>query len=127
MKEIRELEFFPKEEEPQNNLLLRNMGKRARNIIVHFALIFLSLGAFSQIANGPPQPGAQSQAVDGRKGPCGALPDKRGGTGNIPPPPGLCLPINDYLMPLLLCGIVLGSLQVYKLQKAHHNEISSED
>lgn len=63
----------------------------------------------------PPEPMATTSSTDLRKGDCGS---GDGGTvGGVPPPVGLCLPINDYLVPLLLAGIALGSFQLWKAEQ----------
>lgn len=72
--------------------------------------------------NHPPQP--KSQNAKAPDLPCGRGVNGNGpgngggGNGNIPPPVGLCLPINDYLMPLLLAGIFLGGYKVWTIEKA---------
>ena len=71
--------------------------------------------------NYPPQPHPQkTQASDlpcGR-GNNGSGPGYGGGgNGNIPPPVGLCLPINDYLLPLFIAGIVFGVYKIRTLER----------
>lgn len=66
-----------------------------------------SLSINAQTTNNPPPP--QNKAVDTG---CG-----EGGTGN-PPPPGLCLPIDDYVYYLLAGGLIYGVLRINKIAKA---------
>ena len=86
-------------------------------IRVIFLILILSLGvsvfAYSQKdGNGPPQPNKQQ---GGRRGPpCD--PGNGGGNGNgqgVPPPVGLCLPIDDYVYILMAVGAMYGC---YKLR-----------
>lgn len=90
------------------------MGKVFKYWIIVFAMAGFSLGVYSQMAQqGPPEP--QMEHGTGNAGPCG----KGNGGGNgpsIPPPVGLCLPINDYLLPLFMSGIVLGGFMVWRLE-----------
>lgn len=66
-------------------------------------------------ATDPPEPMATTSSTDPRKGDCGS---GDGGTvGGISPPVGLCLPINDYLVPLLMAGIALGSFRLWKVEQ----------
>ncbi|GHA46875.1 hypothetical protein GCM10007103_29920 [Salinimicrobium marinum] len=46
---------------------------------------------------------------------CGDLDDS--GTDPVVPP-GLCMPINDYLIPLLIAGILLGAYKVHRIEVA---------
>lgn len=94
------------------------MGKSLRLWIVLFAIAGFTLAVYSQgPVKGPPEPSLASQDGNGR-GPCGRLPEGgKGGGPGIPPPVGLCLPINDYLLPLFLSGIALGSIMVWRLEK----------
>ena len=91
------------------------MGKSFKLWILAFAIAGFTFMAYSQgPVQGPPQP---TTAADPRKGPCGKLDPTKPGQG-IPPPVGLCLPINDYLLPLLLSGIALGSFMIWRLEKS---------
>jgi hypothetical protein len=91
------------------------MGKSLKYWILVFAIAGFTFGVNSQ--NHPPEPSMQSQG-NGRP-PCGQLPGNGNGQGpNIPPPVGLCLPINDYLLPLLISGIALGGFMVWRLEKS---------
>ncbi|WP_097055023.1 hypothetical protein [Salinimicrobium sediminis] len=96
------------------------MGKSFKLWILAFAIAGFTLAAYSQSpAQGPPQPTTAASQGNGR-GPCGKLPDlpDRGNGPGIPPPVGLCLPINDYLLPLLLSGILLGSIMIWRMEKS---------
>lgn len=94
------------------------MGKIYKYWIIMFAFVGFTFVAFSQgPVNGPPAPTEVNPGGNGGRGPCGELPDGGNGGGpGIPPPVGLCLPINDYLLPLLLSGIALGSFMVWRLE-----------
>lgn len=92
------------------------MGKSFKFWIIALAIAGFTFMGYSQgPVQGPPQPTTAASQGNGR-GPCGKLPDRGNGPG-IPPPVGLCLPINDYLLPLLLSGIALGSFMVWKMDK----------
>jgi hypothetical protein len=92
------------------NGLLRAMKRK----LLYFVLMAtLSMGTYSfPLQNDPPEP-ETDKSHDNGVGPCGQ-PDQGQGT---PPPPGLCLPINDYLLPLLVSGILLGAYNVRKVTK----------
>lgn len=95
------------------------MGKSVKLWILAFAIAGFTLAVYSQgPAQGPPQPTTAANPGNGR-GPCGQMPEGgKGGGPGIPPPVGLCLPINDYLLPLLLSGIALGSFMMWRLEKS---------
>lgn len=84
--------------------------------ILLLAVAGMSYAVYSQNHH-PPPPNATESQGNGR-GLCGKFDGTRPGRGpGIPPPVGLCLPINDYLLPLLLSGIALGSFMVWRLEK----------
>lgn len=71
-------------------------------------MLILSAEQVFAVSTDPPVPGTtENKAV-----PC-SQEIEDGGTGT-PPPPGLCLPINNYLMPLLISGLCLGTYFVMK-------------
>lgn len=84
--------------------------KKYRHIF--FVLVF-SLGmAFSGYAQQPPPPNS--------KAPGGPPCDPGSVSGNpnrpgIPPPPGLCLPIDDYVYLLMAVGVMYGCYKMRKL------------
>ncbi len=90
------------------------MGKWVKYRILIILLAGFTYGLYAQ-ENNPPPPTMSSQSNGNGKGPCGKKPDNPG--QGIPPPVGLCLPINDYLLPLLLSGIALGGSMVWRLEK----------
>ena len=47
--------------------------------------------------------------------PCGS--GDGGNTGAPPPPVGLCLPINAYLLPMLLSGICYGAFKMRRFER----------
>lgn len=89
------------------------MWNKIRHIVLFTLLCCLSLGLYGQKSY-PPEPGQKSH----QQGLCGQGNGYENGTGNgrIPPPVGLCLPINDYLVPFLIMGILFGA---YKIRKIH--------
>ena len=89
------------EEEPY-----RDMWNKIKYIFLFAAFCCFSLGIYGQDKNNPPEPGTKSHTTTE----CG---EGDGGVTSPPPPVGLCLPINDYLVPLLIAGILLGA---YKLR-----------
>ena len=84
-----------------------------RCIFLIFSL-FLGVTATSY-AQGPPEPNKQQS---GRRGPpCD--PGRPGGDVDnpgqgVPPPPGLCLPIDDYVYLLMAVGVMYGCYKVRK-------------
>ena len=103
------------------------MGKRLRIWILMFAIAGFSFAVYSQsLQNGPPEPVTAANQQNGNGRPCGRPGQGNSGNGfgngngpGIPPPVGLCLPINDYLLPLLLSGIALGSYMVFRIEKSN--------
>ncbi len=80
-----------------------------KKILYIFLVATFSLGVYAIPVQNPPEP--QNKSHDnGVRGPCGRPDQGRG----VPPPVGLCLPINDYLLPLLISGILLG---IYKVRR----------
>lgn len=94
------------------------MGRSYKYWILVFAIAGFTFTVYSQgPQHGPPEPQMEHGSGNGR-GPCGQLPaGGNGGGPRIPPPVGLCLPINDYLLPLLISGILLGGIMVWRLEK----------
>ena len=89
------------------------MWNKIKYIILFAAFCCFSLGLYGQDAEGPPEPkvGTKSHTTSG----CG---EGDGGTTSPPPPVGLCLPINDYLVPLLVAGILLGAYKLREIETA---------
>ncbi len=96
------------------------MGKSIKYWILIFAIAGFTYAVYSQgPVQGPPEPKTAANQTSGNgRGPCGELPDpdNPGNGPGIPPPVGLCLPINDYLLPLFISGIVLGGIMVWRLE-----------
>ena len=96
-----------------------------RNLLLNFGLFFaIATSCYGQMS--PPEPMAQDNG-NGRKGPpCdpgngnGNGPGGNGnGNGNgVPPPVGLCLPIDDYVYILMGAGLVVGCYQLRKFDLA---------
>ncbi|WP_156877187.1 hypothetical protein [Salinimicrobium terrae] len=85
--------------------------------VKYFILIVLLTGFSSEFySQDPPPPMMQTNDTTQTDSPCGEDPDDTG-TGAPPPPKGLCLPINDYLLPLFLAGVALGAFQLSRLKK----------
>ena len=93
-------------------------------IMSRLRILLLSLGLFFGIAStvyaqmSPPEPMAQD---NGRKGPpCdpgngnGNGPGGNGNGNGVPPPVGLCLPIDGYVYILMGAGLVVGCYQFRK-------------
>lgn len=102
------------------------MGKNLKIWILAFAIAGFTFAVYSQSPqHGPPEP--TSAASQGGQAPCGNLPDLPDGRGpGIPPPVGLCLPINDYLLPLLIMGIFLGSYMILRIEKSPEEASTGE-
>lgn len=95
--------------------MMQAIGKSFKYWILVLALVGFTFAVYSQ--DHPPEP-QMAQNGNGR-GPCGELPDKSTGGGpSIPPPVGLCLPINDYLLPLLISGIAFGGIMMWRLERS---------
>lgn len=89
------------------------MGKELRFFVLVAALVGTFCLGFSQdLSSPPPEPMMTSEDTTSD---CGGG-DGGGGPG-IPPPVGLCLPINDYLFPLFVSGVALGAFSLFYLQK----------
>ena len=86
------------------------MELKIKHLVLTAAFCLFSLIAYSQISEHPTEPMAQDLGDDWR--PCG---DDREDDGNTPPP-GLCMPIDDYIFPLLVLGLIFGAYKVHKLQ-----------
>ena len=78
------------------------MGNKVKSLFLSIAFCFFGCGVFAQE---PPEPMATHE---------GGV-DDCGTTGGLPPV-GLCMPINDYLVPLLVAGIILGAYKVRKIE-----------
>lgn len=75
----------------------------------------LSLGVYAYpIQKDDPPPPTQKSHNGGGPNPCGRPDQGRG----VPPTVGLCLPINDYLLPLLITGILLGAYKVRHIRNS---------
>lgn len=67
----------------------------------------------------PPTPTALQDVGQGPGSPCDRTDHPGQGNGAAPPPPpGLCLPINDYLIPMLTAGIIFGAYKVRNLNRS---------
>lgn len=69
-----------------------------------FTTFLISSTLNLQAQDHPPEPMAEFASIES---PCGS--GDGGETVGVPPPVGLCLPINDYLWALLVSGVVVGS------------------
>lgn len=91
------------------------MKDKAKYILIAVAFLCFSFGMYSHSLQTTPPPPQKGHSDDPRKGPCGH--GNGGGNGpNIPPPVGLCLPINDYLLPLFIAGIVFGAYKIRSIE-----------
>lgn len=84
-----------------------------KKILYIFLVATFSLGVYAIPVQNPPEPQNKSHNGNGQGPPCAAQGQGRG----VPPPVGLCLPINDYLLPLLISGILLGVYKVRRVPK----------
>lgn len=89
----------------------------------HVRIFLISLGLSLGIASTvytqttPPEPMAQDSGDNGPPCDPGNDNDDDGGVG-IPPPPGLCLPIDGYVYILMGAGLVVGCYQLRKFDLA---------
>ena len=86
-----------------------------KKILYIFFVVSLSMGVYGFQEQSPPEPQNKSHNGNGPN-PCGRT--NQGSGVGVPPPVGLCLPINDYLLPLLIMGILLGAYKVRPYQKS---------
>ena len=81
-----------------------------------FFVLVISTGKSAIAQTEPPPPyfvSAQQEIGDGP--PCAE--GKDGDGSGTQPPPGLCLPINDYLAPLFFAGLLLGAFSLKRKEK----------
>jgi len=93
-------------------------------------ILLLSLGLFCGIASSayaqmsPPEPMAKNNNENRKGPPCdpgngnGNGPGGNGNGNGVPPPVGLCLPIDDYVYILMGAGLVVGCYQLRKFDLA---------
>ena len=93
------------------------MELKIKHIVLTAAFCLFSLTGFSQISEHPPAPMAQDGG-DGDWLGCG-----QDGLPRTDPsvPPGLCMPIDDYVIPLLIVGLIFGA---YKIHRINNPQIS---
>ncbi|HET8854292.1 MAG TPA: hypothetical protein VFM60_00095 [Salinimicrobium sp.] len=89
------------------------MKNKIKNIV--FILIFCCcLPSIDDVrAQTPPPPDTQMSAADVPGEECAGDDPTQPGA----PPPGLCLPVNQYLLPLLIVGIALGTYKIHQTEK----------
>ena len=83
--------------------------------LLSIILILLSMDSFGQETYPPPP---DDVYMTHETDPCGNPLEHDGNDGPITPPPGLCMPINDYIYPFLVLGIFYGAYRMYKLEQA---------
>lgn len=83
------------------------MGQMRNIFLVLILCAGISVSSYAQDKN-PPEPTLENKSHDGP--PCDEDEDGSG----TPPPPGLCLPIDDYVYLLMAVGAMYGC---YKLRK----------
>lgn len=88
------------------------MWNKIKHIVLFISFCCFSLGMSSQTY--PPEPTSVDQKSHETQD-CGEGLETSDGS-QIPPPVGLCLPINDYLVPLLIVGILFGAYKVKEIQ-----------
>ena len=91
------------------------MKDKVKYFLIAVAFVCFSFGMYSHSLQNTPPPPKKGHSNDPRKGPCGHREGTLGGP-NIPPPVGLCLPINDYLLPLFIAGIVFGAYKIRSIE-----------
>lgn len=77
-------------------------------LFISFLLIFPA--GISLAQTHPPEPMSSTNELASPCDPDGGGLENEDGTP-ITPPPGLCMPINDYIYPLLVLGVIYG---IYK-------------
>jgi hypothetical protein len=100
------------------------MREKLTYLFIGLAIVCFSFTIYgkSQDQNPPPPSavGAEHGNGNGNK-PCGK--GNGGGNGpNIPPPVGLCLPINDYILPLFIAGILFGAYKINALERLNQEK-----
>ncbi|WP_189605600.1 hypothetical protein [Salinimicrobium marinum] len=89
------------------------MKNRVETLFLFTAFCFFTLFSVGQERFNPPPPDGTYMSHETQG--CGDLDDS--GTDPVVPP-GLCMPINDYLIPLLIAGILLGAYKVHRIEVA---------
>ena len=103
------------------------MKKTLKYLLFFAAFLCLGLHGYAQENQGPPAPRANAQRAPGNGPPCDPGPSGENGKGSPPPPPGLCLPINDYLLPLFISGLLLGGFKLWKIEKNGPKPLEAEN
>lgn len=85
---------------------------KVRTIFLSFAFCFIWNLSFYGQSDFPPPPDSTVQSTqfydcDGE--------DTGGGDPSVPP--GLCMPIDDYILPLFVIGLIFGAYKMRKLEK----------
>ncbi|WP_424492710.1 hypothetical protein [Salinimicrobium sp. GXAS 041] len=89
---------------------------KIRTISFFFALsILLNLSSYGQFSQHPPAPMAQDNTGYDYQDCADEVEDDPG--SGLPPPPALCMPIDDYLLPLLFAGVLLGAYKMRKFEQ----------
>lgn len=88
------------------------MMKGGSFLVLFCVLIFSAEIAVAEQIN-PPEPYAYTEGP--KTVPCAEGNDSTEKDG-VSPPPGLCLPINDYLVPLFAAGLCLGGYSLFRLE-----------
>ncbi len=90
------------------------MRNRVKTLILSTAFCFcFGLNSHGQFTQHPPEPRADD--MNSYNVPGDECADDYDSTT---PPPGLCMPINDYLIPLLIAGVLLGAYKVHRIETA---------
>lgn len=85
------------------------MRSKVRHIVLAAVFCLFGLLAYAQTSQHPPEPRMSTSTAQEGPIPCNE------GNG-LPPPTGLCVPINDYVYPLLIVGILLGAYKIHKIE-----------
>lgn len=100
----------------QKNGLLLSMSSIKILLIVFSLLLGVATSSYAQI--NPPEP--RMDSANGEGPPCKPRNDVDPGDtvdgGGIPPPVGLCLPIDDYVYVLLGIGVLFGCHRISKIE-----------
>lgn len=95
------------------------MGKEVRYFILLAALLgSFSFGFSQDFSSPPPEP---MMTTEDTTSDCGS--GDGGDAAGIPPPVGLCLPINDYLLPLFFAGVALGAASLFRIDQRNKIKI----
>lgn len=89
-------------------------GKIRLRFLLSIIVVLLSMFSYGQYAQHPPEPRMMDMGTNDFT-PCEEYDPS---DPSQVPPPGLCMPINDYIIPFLLVGIIYGTYKIQRIEQA---------